>query len=463
MSLLSFLEVILAFQKDSLKKCIQFTNLALNKNFKTLMDANSLLMNRFKMQCNKFSGTISKGFGKVRKRLVKEMVYGIQASKDVKLSNICRSLNEPIPLIKTEDRLSRNLSKEDFSGHLNDEIMRLASNKIDDTMVIAIDPGDIMKPYAKEMEKLCNIYDGSQGIPARGYHLCQVTGANLAHDRIVPLYCEAYSSEDEHYPGSSEKIMEIVRKVKGGIGDKGTWAIDRRGDDIDIIRGFTEEGLDFVLRLKMNRYLHFGGNANRQVKAERLHNHVGTPHKAHIYVSKDGKEEFIHLEYGATTVALPEHPETWYTLVVIKGFGKVPMLLLTNKDIEIKNNEHLWQIVDIYLTRWKCDECYRYIKQSYNLEDIRVLSYNSIRNITAMVHCIAYFTSIYIGISIKLKIMVQKIFILSKRFFGVPSFFNYAMADGIFELLKRNTAQITQYKGRIGPHHDKFQLSLFPD
>jgi len=136
---------------------------------------------------------------------------------------------------------------------------------------------------------------------------------------------------------------------------------------------------------------------------------------------------------------------------------------LTNKEVNIKNNKQLWQIVDIYLTRWKCDECYRYIKQSYNLEDIRVLSYNSIRNITALVHCIAYFTSIYIGISIKLKIMVQKIFILSKRFFGVPTFYNYAMADGIYELLKHSRKGITEFKSRIGPHHDQFQLSLFPD
>ena len=60
------------------------------------------------------------------------MIYGIQASKDVKLSNICRSLKEDIPLIKTEDRLSRNLGSDDISGHLNEEIMRLASNKIDD-------------------------------------------------------------------------------------------------------------------------------------------------------------------------------------------------------------------------------------------------------------------------------------------------------------------------------------------
>jgi len=41
------------------------------------------------------------------------------------------------------------------------------------------------------------------------------------------------------------------------------------------------------------------------------------------------------------------------------------------------------------------------------------------------------------GMDLKLKLMVQKVFILSKRFFGIPTFFNYAMADGIFELLKK--------------------------
>ena len=76
------------------------------------------------------------------------------------------------------------------------------------------------------------------------------------------------------------------------------------------------------------------------------------------------------------------------------------------------------------------------LNNSYNLEDLRVRSYNGIRNLTAIVHAIAYFTSIYMGMNLKLKLMVQKIFILSKRFFGIPSFFHYVVADGIFGLLK---------------------------
>lgn len=52
--------------------------------------------------------------------------------------------------------------------------MRLADDKIDDTMVIAIDPDDMMKPYANTMENLCNIYDGCEHkkAKAQGTHLC---------------------------------------------------------------------------------------------------------------------------------------------------------------------------------------------------------------------------------------------------------------------------------------------------
>ena len=79
------------------------------------------------------------------KKLVTQIIYGIQASQDVKLSNISRSLKENIPLIKTEDRLSRNLASKDFSDKINHEITRLASNRITNDMVLAIDPGDISK------------------------------------------------------------------------------------------------------------------------------------------------------------------------------------------------------------------------------------------------------------------------------------------------------------------------------
>jgi hypothetical protein len=443
-----------------------FVRCSCNKHFTTIMDANSFTIGRFKAQANKFSGIISKSLSVPKQKLVKQLVYGIQASKDVKLSNISRALQEAIPLIKTEDRLSRNLDDEDFTGCINEQILRLGDDKITDAMVIAIDPGDIVKPYAKAMENLCGIWDGSEANKARGYHLCQVTAANLEHNKVVPLYCEAYSSEEEGYTNSTDKVIKIIDTVTGYTKTNGTWAIDRMGDCNEIIEHFTKQNLKFVTRLKLNRWLCMknknGGNIT--VQTERMDRHMELNHKAQITKIEDGKETVINLSFGSTTVALPDKPDRWYYALVIKGFGQHPMILLTNKQVNLHESKSIYQIVEIYLTRWKCDECYRYIKQSYNLEDLRVRSYHSIRNLTVIVHAIAYFTSIYIGMNLKLKIMVQKIFILSKRFFGIPTFFNYAMADGIFELLKKTITGIdVGFVGKSGNSSMEIQLDLFPN
>ena len=395
------------------------------------------------------------------------MLYGIQASQDVKLSNIGRSLQEDIALIKTEDRLSRNLSKEDFSDHINQEIIRLADDKITDDMVISIDPGDIMKPYAKAMENLCGIWDGSEGEAAKGYHLCQVTAANLEHNKIVPLYCEAYSSREKNYVSSTEKVKSVISQVVEKTGTHGIWAIDRMGDCEDIINHFTGNELSFVTRLKLNRWLNTTNKNGGKicVQAERLERHTNMIHKAQITKIDDGTETVINITFGITKVTLPDNPGQWFYAVVIKGFGQHPMVLITNLGVNIKESKAIYYVVEVYLTRWKCDECYRYIKQSYNLEDVRVRSYTAIRNTIALVHAIAYFTSVYMGLSLKLKVAVQKIFILSKRFFGVPTFFQYAMADGICELLKKARTGIEEikFKGKTGNSSDDFQLSLFPE
>jgi hypothetical protein len=118
---------------------------------------------------------------------------------------------------------------------------------------------------------------------------------------------------------------------------------------------------------------------------------------------------------------LPGYTHQLY-FIVVKGFGVKPMMLLTSSPVDIRKKETLWRIVEYYLSRWKYDESYRHIKQCYNLEDIRVRRYISIRNIVLLVLAVSYFAAAYIGQSIKLKILLERIFLVLKMFFRVPSF-----------------------------------------
>jgi hypothetical protein len=397
------------------------------------MSANTTTVAAIKGQLSKFSGIIAKELSKPKQRLVKEMIYGIQAAKDVKLSNITRALNERIPLIKTEDRLSRNLDDEEFTDQINKEICRLGSAKVGEDMVIAIDPGDIRKKYATKMECLCTIYDGSEHTLGEGYWLAKAVAADVEHKKVIPLYLEAYSQEARGFTSENHQLFKLIDTVSARIGNKGIYAIDRGGDRGKLYDKFLEKAKEkrFVIRLEKSRDLiHKGVKKNCYVLATLL----PCPHQTVIIKYEEGKEEKTTVFYNAIPVRLPGRDYPLF-LVVVKGFGKEPMMLLTSCPVNLKVKEAIWRIVEIYLTRWKCEESFRYIKQCYNLEDIRVRHYTSIRNMVVFILAVAYFAAVYLGDNLKLKMLVERIYLVSKRFFGVPTFFNYAIADGLYNLL----------------------------
>ena len=52
-----------------------------------------------------------------------------------------------------------------------------------------------------------------------------------------------------------------------------------------------------------------------------------------------------------------------------------------------------------------------------------------------LVLAVTYFAAVYLGDNLRHKMLVERIYLVSKRFFGVPTFFNYAIADGLYNLL----------------------------
>jgi hypothetical protein len=93
---------------------------------------------------------------------------------------------------------------------------------------------------------------------------------------------------------------------------------------------------------------------------------------------------------------MAEHPGVPLWLVVVRGLGEKPMMPLTNLPLR-KNRKVLWWVVSTYLTRWRVEEAIRFIKQSYHLEDIRVLTYERLRNMAVLVNAVAFFTAVVLG------------------------------------------------------------------
>lgn len=404
------------------------------------MSEDSNLGSKIKGQITRFCSRLTEGMGSVTRRWVSEMVYGIQAAQDVKVSEVSRSLNESIALIKTENRLCRNLAAEDVTERVNRWTVWEGAAAVDEETVLAIDLGDVRKPYAKKMEYLGQVRDGSTGEIVPGYWVCEVLAACPNGETVTPLYGELYAQKAEDFSSENDQLLKAIGLVSAATKKKGIWAIDRGGDRRKIMIPLIDNELQFVIRQDGDRHILLPRGAKRRVaEAARW---CKTPHELVVEVEREGHVEKKHLHLGSMPVRLPERPEVQLWLIVIRGLATHPILLLTNVPPPAGRNHAEW-IADIYLTRWKCEEAYRFIKQSYHLEDVRVRSYAALRNTYALVHAVFYFVSVIVGTKAKLNLIFKKVCQKAKRFYEIATFFQYAVADGIHRLL---------FASRTGPH-----------
>ena len=360
------------------------------------------------------------------------MLFGIQSSQDVKLSNIGRSLQEEIPLIRTEKRLSRNLKSAELEKELTLQLVRMGSARVQPNTVLALDLSDIRKEYAQKMENLATVRDGSTGELHQGYWLCDVTAAEVNGSEIVPLYQKLFSVEAKDFTSENAEVLAAVDLIRTHAQGRGIWVIDRGGDRKKLLEPLLERGQRFVIRSTGQRTVidrrGLLGSVAEVAGRCRLR------HQARIVKIQDGQEKIYELRYGAEPIRLPGRSEKLW-LVVIAGFGEQPLMLLTDLPVAARDSQTLWWIVQIYLTRWKIEETFRFVKQSYNLEDIRVMKYQRLKNLVILVTAVAYFAATFLGQQMKLRILCEKLLIISQRFFGIPPFRFYALADGIRRIL----------------------------
>ena len=395
----------------------------------------SKIRSRLKAQLTRFTCELPAGLSKPLRNFVGEMLFGIQASQGVKLSNIARSLQEELPLLKTEDRLSRNLQAEELETHLRQGLLRLGRRRVDTNTVLCLDLSDVRKEYARKMEFLDQVWDGSAGEVHPGYWLCSVLGAEVHGSELTPLYQQLFSVRAQDFVSENDELLSAIDQLRAQTRGRGIWAMDRGGDRRKLLEPLLERQERFVIRSTGQRLVL--DRRHHRVTIHHLSARCRLRYQAKIVNIENGQEKVYALRYGAEPFRLPGREEQ-LLLVVVAGFGQEPLLLLTNL-CGVRDSQSLWWIAQIYLTRWKIEETFRFVKQSYPLEDIRVMRYQRLKNLVLLMTAAAYFATAFLGQKLKLKILCEKLLIISQRFFGIPPFRFYALADGIHNILSRSS------------------------
>jgi hypothetical protein len=398
----------------------------------------SQIANKLRNKITKFSGILSADLDKTCRRFIQEAVYGIIASQSVMLTEIGRQLESSVSLKKTVERFSRQLIKPQIWERQHKRLLAMAGKQVKDRTLLILDLSDLKKKYAEKMEYLATVRDGSEdGEYVDGYWTNQVIAAEVGSNEIIPLYHALYSQTSTDFVSENEEIIKAMDLVGNAAQNRGIWVIDRGADRASLFDSLLKNKRDFIIRIKNNRDLVHDGKAIRSLW---LAHACRLPHNKTIVRIIHGEEKSFPLNYGCMRVYLPDSKDS-LTMVVVKGFSSQPMILLTSLKVN-PTQKDIWFIVEAYIKRWSIEETIRFIKRSYDLENIRVLKYTRLQNMMALVLVVFYFVAVILDQSQKLTIMTGHVLRSAKRVFGIPDFKYYALGDGLSKIF-------SQYPGKL--------------
>ena len=408
------------------------------------MGNDSIIAFRTRDQLRKYMGIFSPQFRDSRWKMefLGQMLFGIQASRDTLMSEIARSLQEDILAKKTQERLERHLATEGMDAKIHGSILCDAAPSIHDDTSIIVDPTDVQKEYAERMPYLAKVWDGSKGRVGDnlGYTLCMAIACENGCRKIVPLMLRLWSSVHPEFVSENDEVEQVIGQIASTTNGRGIFVYDRGGDGDNMFRFYIDHGYDFIVRLVGDRnLLNWGGKTkDSQVLARSLADDCTMRYEDSVMFKSHNKVHNVRVKYGSMPVRLPIRPDADLHLVVVKWpGGEKPMMLLTTLNA-VRTRKALWEVVQGYITRWRVEDTIRFIKQSYRLEHMRLLDYQRLKNMAALVVAVAYFAAAWLGKRVKLDALAKHVAKVSRKMFEVPEFFYYAIADGLRWLFVRH-------------------------
>ena len=414
------------------------------------------LSSRMRARLAGFLGNLSAPLCRRASVFVTEMVYGMLAGGSVMLTEIGRQLSEETSLKHTVKRLSRNLARRELGRVLPSALLAEAAKHIDDDTLLILDPTDIAKSYAKKMEYLATIRDGSSKRLAKGYWMVSVVAARTGKKQLIPVWGEVFSQESPEFISENEEILHAVRKISAATQYRGVWVMDRGGDRGRLFDELLADGgrrHRFIVRLRGDR--HLVDTRGKVLSAKDLGQRLALRYGKRIVKDEAKGEKTYRLRFGSARVRLPRHPEVVLWLVAVEGTGSERMLLLTNIPLK-RSLKSVWWIVASYLSRWSIEEAFRFIKQAYDLENVRVLTFQRLRNLVRLLMIAVYYIAVLIAAPYQLRLAIVRIVDAGKPLFGMPSMPLYALARGLVTVFQRHPRAVRPPQPQ--PSH---QLRLF--
>lgn len=147
----------------------------------------------------------------------------------------------------------------------------------------------------------------------------------------------------------------------------GTFVFDRGFDDVKLHKFMLKIKQNYIIRSKSNRNVLVDNKEFNIVDAAKI---IKGKYNLKIKFQSGLKD---NLKVSYKNVSLIKLPNFLLNMVVVYGFKTdptTPFILMTNR--EITGKKDCLNVVKDYLTRWKIEEYFKFKKQEFGLENIRI-------------------------------------------------------------------------------------------
>ena len=368
------------------------------------------------------------------KKFLRDSLIGLIRSGKPVVCQMARHLpNQQIKFLSRLDRLESHLVKDnDFDNKLKAELPALWLPFIQDGTPIILDLSDIAKPFARKMDYLATVRDGSTGELVNGYWLVELY-ASLSHKNPVPILLEPFSHEQPYSPGQNPVVLNAIHKIFELTNNRGVLVVDCGFDSIIMFEDWLDNKYRFVARLVGNRHLtqvYEGLEQQISIRADQLAEQTTTPYRFDKLVKRHGKSVLRFTQIGWTKVKLPGRDEELTMIVSRLAGNDKPMMLLTNLPVE--NVKDAKRIMRLYISRWECEEGIRFLKNQVNLEKIRTFRWFAICRLVLL----AVVVMIYLGWLVEEHPNIcDRLVYLSQPLPDNPDFLAYRLLTGLTEAI----------------------------
>lgn len=397
----------------------------------------TILENNLKDETTNYIKNITLGLGKVDTHFITDMFVGMLKHNSVILSDIVRQTGN-INIKKGVERLERNLdSFDNIENVLMSNYIQMVKPYINNRHLYFVDRGDIVKKDNTKFENKGFVLDGSDSHNVKqGYQINEI--ATIDNDnQPISLVSELRSSKDNDYNSDNDLWISHMNYVHNIYG-KGTFIMDRGYDGAILMEKVLEIGSDFIIRAKsLDRKIYVNGE---KTTISDIAKHLKGKYS---YVSKEYDK--LKVSYKPVVIKSNEAKnlsKKTLTIVVVKGFAlddrtlnEAYMVLLTSRTISGK--AQALQVVRDYALRWKIEENFKYKKQQFEIEKIKVRRYKRIHALNTLLTYVMFFSNV-----INLKAIGKTIRKIKNQIRDKILFWLYRISDGIKEIISFFSAEL---------------------